>query len=408
MAAVTRRRNYVLAKWMVEESTSAGRQTLPRLPIGVHGQLQCPMQVHCAVYPRKCVSISSVSTGEILYESGPSSPPRSIRRCNRLRTARLRGLRDYDKRHGWRRRTRTVATEKTVETYRDERWKSAIHVDDVVPAVVEVFGKPAPNNAARLVIGPYHADLTRDAFAWTRRANAADIVAAGDIIDISASRRSMRTITRHGAARADADRRSGSGDSRQPHRSGEGDGGRLGPAQQVQSRIQAYRQLGSTFQPLVYTAAIDRGHTPASIIIDSPVAYPSGSGQVYSPQNYDHTFLGPITLRYALEESRNIPAIKMMDEVGPKNVLAYAKRFASKRPPAVPADRTGKAGDATLMEITSAYTTFPQSGHSHAPVVDRTVKDRDGNPAREQSARADRRDRGRLRLRDDPTSCRAS
>src|SRR5262249_16281327 len=91
--------------------------------------------------------------------------------------------------------------------------------------------------------------------------------------------------------------------------------------------VQAYRQLGSTFKPIVYTAAIDRGFTPASIIVDAPVSYAAGNGQVYNPQNYDHKFQGPITLRWALEESRNIPAIKMMDTLGPKNVLAYAKRF---------------------------------------------------------------------------------
>ena len=89
--------------------------------------------------------------------------------------------------------------------------------------------------------------------------------------------------------------------------------------------VQAYRQLGSTFKPIVYTTAIDRGFTPASTLIDDPVSYPAGNGQIYSPQNYDHKFEGAITLRRALEESRNVPAIKMMDTLGPKNVLDYAK-----------------------------------------------------------------------------------
>src|SRR5207302_9638659 len=70
--------------------------------------------------------------------------------------------------------------------------------------------------------------------------------------------------------------------------------------------VQAYRQLGSTFKPIVYTTAIDRGFTPTSILIDAPVTYTAGNGQIYAPHNYDHKFLGPITLRYALEESRNI------------------------------------------------------------------------------------------------------
>jgi penicillin-binding protein 1A len=143
--------------------------------------------------------------------------------------------------------------------------------------------------------------------------------------------------------------------------------------------VQAYRQLGSTFKPIVYTAAIDRGFTPASIIVDAPVEYPSGNGQIYSPQNYDHKFEGPVTLRWALEESRNIPAIKMMDALGPPTVLRYAKRFgfAEDFPPYLPIALG--AGDATLLEVTSAYTTFPNRGVRMKPFSLVSVKDRDGN-----------------------------
>ena len=92
---------------------------------------------------------------------------------------------------------------------------------------------------------------------------------------------------------------------------------------------QAYRQLGSTFKPIVYAAAIDRGLTPATLIVDQPVSYPA-SGGLYEPQNHDHKFEGPVTLRRALEQSRNIPAIKMM-EVGPSNVVSFARRFGFSR-----------------------------------------------------------------------------
>jgi penicillin-binding protein 1A len=86
-----------------------------------------------------------------------------------------------------------------------------------------------------------------------------------------------------------------------------------------------------------------------------------------------------VTLRWALEESRNIPAIKMMDTLGPKNVLAYAKRFGFDEdfPPYLPIALG--AGDATLMDITSAYTTFPNQGVRMKPFMVLNVKDRDGN-----------------------------
>ena len=133
--------------------------------------------------------------------------------------------------------------------------------------------------------------------------------------------------------------------------------------------IQALRQIGSTFKPIVYTAAIDRGYTPTSIINDMPVSYPQPVGEPYSPSNYDHDFLGNITLRYALEESRNIPAIKMMDMLGPKTVLDYAKRFGFEEnfPPYLPIALG--AGDATLIEVTSAYTAFPNGGVRMKPFM---------------------------------------
>ena len=90
-------------------------------------------------------------------------------------------------------------------------------------------------------------------------------------------------------------------------------------------------------------------------------------------------FLGNITLRYALEESRNIPAIKMMEMLGPKNVLDYAKRFGFEEnfPPYLPIALG--AGDATLIEVTSAYTAFPNGGIRMKPFMVLNVKDREGN-----------------------------
>jgi penicillin-binding protein 1A len=143
--------------------------------------------------------------------------------------------------------------------------------------------------------------------------------------------------------------------------------------------VQAYRQLGSTFKPLVYTAAIDRGYTATSILIDGPVSYSSGNGQVYSPQNYNHKFEGPVTLRHALEESLNIPAIKLMDALGPKSILDYAKRFGfDENFPPYLSIALG-AGDATLLEVTSAYSVFPNQGVRMKPFEILKVMDRDGN-----------------------------
>ncbi len=165
--------------------------------------------------------------------------------------------------------------------------------------------------------------------------------------------------------------------------------------------VQAYRQLGSTFKPIVYTTAIDRGFTPTSIIVDAPVTYPSGNGQIYARTNYDHKFQGPITLRYALEESRNIPAIKMMDTLGPKTVLEYAKRFGFEEdfPPYLPIALG--AGDATLHRDHQRLHVVPESGRADEAVLGADGEGSRGQPARGESRRAERRHPRRHRLRDD-------
>ena len=91
---------------------------------------------------------------------------------------------------------------------------------------------------------------------------------------------------------------------------------------------QAHRQVGSLFKPFVYTAAIDRGYTPTSIIVDEPVSYDPGPGQpLYQPKNYDGKYEGGVTLRHALEDSRNVPAVKMMEALTPQQVISYAQQI---------------------------------------------------------------------------------
>src|SRR5260370_9171812 len=91
---------------------------------------------------------------------------------------------------------------------------------------------------------------------------------------------------------------------------------------------QALRQVGSSFKPYVYTAAVDTaGATPDDMILDAPTSFITGSG-VYTPHNYDGKFEGNITLRHALAESRNIPALKLAERGGMKTASEYAHKFA--------------------------------------------------------------------------------
>src|SRR5690606_29308303 len=127
---------------------------------------------------------------------------------------------------------------------------------------------------------------------------------------------------------------------------------------------------------------------PTSIFVDEPVAYDVGPGQPpYSPLNYDRKYEGPVTLRRALEQSRNIPAVKAMDELGPRQVVQYAARFGfpSDLPPYL--SLALGAAEATLVQVTSAYSAFPNHGVRMIPYSVMTIADREGNILEENRPR---------------------
>src|SRR5438477_3362376 len=386
MKRATQRRNVVLQRmadehYLTQQQADAAKQK----PIVTRGAPTQPPGIAPYFVEEVRKHLEKQYGAKMLYENGLSVRTTLDAKLQELANRSLeRGLRTYDKRHGWRRPTRNVIAERhTIEAFRDERWNRSMAVGDVVPAVVVTAPK---SGAAQLRIGTYRADLERAGYAWTRR-TPVDLFKPGDLIEVAIAKidpvASAATVTLEQTPLAEGamlaiDNHTGQIKAMV--------GGWSFSRSKFNRAVQAYRQLGSTFKPIVYTAAIDRGFTPTSTIVDAPVSYPAGNGQIYSPHNYDHKFLGPITLRYALEESRNIPAIRMMDTLGPKNVLDYAKRFGFEEdfPPYLPIALG--AGDATLLDITSAYTTFPNQGVRMKPYFVLNVKDRDGNLLEENHA----------------------
>jgi penicillin-binding protein 1A len=145
--------------------------------------------------------------------------------------------------------------------------------------------------------------------------------------------------------------------------------------------IQAMRQVGSAFKPILYTAAIERaGYTPATLLDDAPLTFHSRwSDEVWRPRNYDGSFLGPITLRRALEKSRNLPAVRTLNSIGIETGIEYARKLGlmGPLPPYLPIALG--AGEATLVEMTAAFATFPNQGLRMEPRLITRVSDRDGN-----------------------------
>ncbi len=144
--------------------------------------------------------------------------------------------------------------------------------------------------------------------------------------------------------------------------------------------VQAMRQPGSSFKPIIYAAAIDKGYTPSSIIVDAPLSFRGSSkGTTWRPQNYDHKYYGPTTLRNALVTSRNIVTIKLVRDIGLDYIINYARKMGIESPLARDLSLSLGSSSLSLLELTSAYSVFPGGGKRHKPLFITKITDRDGN-----------------------------
>jgi len=132
---------------------------------------------------------------------------------------------------------------------------------------------------------------------------------------------------------------------------------------------QATRQPGSTFKPIVYSAAIQNGRPLSSVVDDDPISVPLSNGQVWEPQNYEHNSLGPIPMREALYKSRNLATVRIGLDLGVQTVIREARNFGITTPiPPYPSIFLG-AADVVPLQMVGAYTTFPTLGVRAAPTA---------------------------------------
>ena len=291
-----------------------------------------------------------------------------------------RGLRAIDKRvRGYRPPPRSVNTAANEEGFTHERWTRPIRSGDIVPAVVTAL--PAKGSgAARVRIGNSEVDLAPAGTAWTKKTPSA-LFKVGDVIEVL-----VRSLDKSGAPRDLV--------LEQPpavegailaidNRTGQirvMSGGFSFARSKFNRATQARRQVGSLFKPFVYTAMIDQGFTAASILVDEPASFDVGPNQPpYEPLNYDLKYEGPITIRRALEDSRNVPAVKAIEMIGPPEAVAYARRFGvrGELPPFLSL-ALGSA-ESTLLDMTSAYAAFPNQGVRMVPYSVVSIADRDQN-----------------------------
>ncbi len=149
---------------------------------------------------------------------------------------------------------------------------------------------------------------------------------------------------------------------------------------QFNRATQALRQPGSSFKPLVYAAAIDNGYTPSTVVLDAPIEIDMGQGGgVWKPENYGGKFYGPSTLRFGLEQSRNVMTVRLAQDIGMPLISEYAKRFGvyDDLPPYL--SYALGAGETTVLRMVTAYSMLDNGGRRVKPTLIDRIQDRYGH-----------------------------
>jgi penicillin-binding protein 1A len=292
-----------------------------------------------------------------------------------------KGLRNDDKRRGWRGPEKNILKTPlltadgrpiSLETYVDEDWREPPADGDFVHGLV----MDVKADFAEVRFGSLTARLTPPDFAWTKKTLAADVFAPGDV-DLFLLKEVKGTI-----AKAALDQEPDVQGAVLVLDNSTGEikamvGGYDWTESKYNRAVQAERQVGSSFKVYVYAQAIMDGTSPFDTVVDAPVSYHTSSG-IWAPHNYDDKFEGTITVLHALAESRNVPAVRTLARIGVDKVIKLCRKFGitSRLVPNLPLALG--ASDLTLLEHTSAFTTFPNDGVHIAPRMVTKVTNYDG------------------------------
>jgi penicillin-binding protein 1A len=295
------------------------------------------------------------------------------------REALLDGLAACERRHGWRGKLVNVVAEGVrLDKYVDADWDEEVDVGGYVHALVTSVSAAG----AQIKFGSHHVAAlgTADVVGWPAfkgKTKFDSLLRAGDIVYVK-----VLAMEADGKAHVSLEQDSGVEGALVAIDNATGEikamvGGRDFNLSKFNRATQALRQVGSSFKPYVYTAVIDEGGSPDDTIVDAPTTFQTASGP-YTPHNYDGKFEGTITLRRALAQSRNIPALKLADKVGIKTVIEYAHRMGvTENIPAYLPVALGSA-EVTPLEQTSAFSVFPNDGLRVAPRYITKVTDYEG------------------------------
>lgn len=288
-----------------------------------------------------------------------------------------KGLRDLDKRRGFRRPDRNIVLDKlgTMDSYQHPDWTLTPQIGDLLHGLVTKVSQ----RTASVKIGKYSATIGPADAAWTDRDDLTRILRPGDLPLFEIKEVEGQTLKLALDQEPEVEGALIALDPRTGDIKAMVGGFDFGRSQFNRSS-QAQRQCGSAFKPFIYGAAIEDGRTPSDLLFDEPTIFVDPTtGAVYQPENYERRYEGVVTLRKGLEESLNVPTIRLLNQIGYARTVEFAQRLGvtSKLFP-YPSLGLGSS-EVSLMELTAAYGVFPSGGILSTPRYFSEVRDREGN-----------------------------
>ncbi|GAB3729199.1 penicillin-binding protein 1A [Silanimonas algicola] len=281
------------------------------------------------------------------------------------------GLIEYDQRHGWR------GAEGRIEDFASldpDSLRAALSRFPTIPDLRRAVVQEVDTTRAVLrTAGEAPLDLPASGLRWTGR-TPAQILKPGDVVRFRLDKDGQPQLVQLPQAQAAlVSLESETGAVRALV------GGFSFSQNKFNRATQAQRQPGSSFKPFVYSAAFERGYTPATIVMDAPVVFRDRAGNVWRPQNDRGDFAGPMRLREAMVQSRNLVSVRLLDAIGVQFAQRYITQFGF-APESLPPNLSMSLGTSslTVMSVARGYATFGNGGYRIDPWFIARVEDRDG------------------------------
>ncbi len=372
------RRNYILGRMATEHMISSNlAEEAQQEPLALKPPAQNKARIapHFLEWVRQSLA-DRYSTDEIWRRGLKVYTTLDPQMQNAAQKALLEGLRRHDKKRGWRGPIDNALKADTtdLDAFSHPDWRTPLHPGDIVVGLVEAV----TSEGATVRIGRYRADIGSKEISWTTAKSPAQILKHGDlayfeIVSLDDAYQSAEVLLdqRPLTEGAIIILQNSTGEIKAMV------GGYDFETSKFNRATQAMRQVGSTFKPIVYAAALEKGISPDTLLLDAPFEYTDELGRKWEPSNYDREFKGQITLREALIGSRNIPTIRLASLIGVDNIVLMARRFRLSGPMDPYLPLAIGACSASPLEMASAFTVFPNLGVQAEPYYIRKVEDYD-------------------------------